>query len=128
MNPSLSKSLVTVRAVAVPTSSYVAGTVFSMDTQNYVGISVVYSKGDETSLQVKVEFSFDGGTTYTQTAAESTSGGTITGSLAERSYAATGNYLIVINPIKADTCKISVKATGGTPTGTVGVKAITSWV
>lgn len=117
-----------VRAVAVATSSYVAGTVFSSDEHNCLGILVKYTKGDETSLQVKVESSIDAGTTYGQQTAESASGGTITVSLAERTFTATGNYWITITPFKADTVKISSKMTGGTPTGTVGIDAMTCWV
>lgn len=105
-----------------------AGTIFSSDEHNYLGILVQYTKGDETSLQVKVESSIDAGVTYGQQTAESVSGGTSTVSLLERSFAATGNYWIVISPMKADTIKISAKATGGTPTGTLTVSAITGWV
>lgn len=117
-----------VRAVAVPTSSYVAGNIFSSDEHNCLGVLVKYTKGDENSIEVKVESSIDGGTTYGQQVAETASGGTITSSLAARTFSATGNYWFLVNPFKADTVKISVKSTGGTPTGTVGIDAITCWV
>ena len=118
------------RAVAVPTSSYVACTnLLSMDgSSNAVALEIIYTKGDETSLQVKLEVSNDGGTTYTQQVAESTSSGTVTVALAERSFSATGNYALFITPIKGLLVKISVKATGGTPTGTVGVRGFPTWV
>lgn len=117
-----------VRAVSVPTSSYVSGNVFSIDEQNFLGLLVRYTKGDETSLQLKIEISSDGGTTYDQESAESVSGGTSTVSLLERSFAATGNYWIDIYPVKGDLVRISAKATGGTPTGTVGISCISGWV
>lgn len=124
----ISKKLYTPRAVAVGTSSYVAGTVFSLDTENFVGVNVLYTKGDETSLQVKLEISIDGGATFAQQETETISGGTITATLAERSYSTTGNYAFTVSPVKGDQIKISVKMTGGTPTGTVGIQAISSWV
>ena len=117
-----------VRTSAVLTGSYVAGTVFSSDEHNALGIMVSYTKGDETSLDMKIEASIDGGTTYAQQTVEAASGGTITPSPAIRQFTATGNYWVVISPIKAQLIKISVKATGGTPTGTVGISAQTSWV
>lgn len=117
-----------VRAVAVPTSSYVAGTVFSSDEQNCLGVLVKYTKGDETSLEVKIESSVDAGTTYGQQTTEIATGGSIAVALAERTFTATGNYWVLVNPFKADTVKISVKATGGTPTGTAGIDAFTCWV
>jgi len=117
-----------IRSVAAPTSSYVAGNVFGIDEHNSISLLVRYTKGDETSLQVKVEISSDAGTTYDQETAESVSGGTSTVSLLERSFSATGNYWVIIYPIKGDIIKVSTKATGGTPTGTVGISCIGSWV
>lgn len=121
------KSKHTVRASAALTGSYVAGTAFSVDEHNFLGILVDYTKGDETSMQLKIESSIDGGTTYGQQVAEATSGGTITPSLAERTFSATGKYWVVVHPLKADAIKISAKATGGTPTGTLAVSAVTGW-
>lgn len=123
------KSLHTVRASSVLTSSYVAGTVFSMDIQNFLGIELIYTKGDETSCEVKLETSTDGGTTYQQQIVETpASSGEIALALGYRKMTATGTYSVVVSPIKADMVKISAKATGGTPTGTLAIKAITSWV
>ena len=116
-----------VRAVAALTAAYVAATVFSADEHNTLGILVQYTKGDEDSMELKVESSIDAGTTYGQEVTESTSGGTVTETLAVRQFTVTGNYWVVINPIKADTIKISAKATGGTPTGTLALNAQTSW-
>lgn len=115
------------------TSSYVAGTVASFDEHNMIGLEVTYVKGDETSLQIKVESSIDNGTTYGQQVTQSASGGTTTiapneYSFAAASMASTQVMNILINPIKGDHIKVSFKATGGTPTGTVKIRAIFGWV
>lgn len=122
------KQLLTVRAVTVLTGAYVAGTIRSFDRQNYLGILVKYTKGDETSLNLKVESSGDAGFTYGQQTTQTTSGAIVSNALAQYDFTVTGNYWIVINPFLADTVKISVKATGGTPTGTVGVDILTGSV
>lgn len=123
----IKKSYHTVREVAEPTSSYVAGTVFSVDEQNYLGVLVKYTKGDETSVQVQIETRVNG--VWGVQAAEGTpSSGEIAVDDAFRTYTATGNYWIVVSPIKADAVRVSVKSTGGTPTGTVGIDAVTGWV
>lgn len=129
MNPDieLSKSQQVVRAVGAPTGAYVAGTVVGMSKHNALAVEITYTKGDETSLQVKIEASIDG-TNYFQQVTESTSGGTITDTAGERSFSATGNYALFISPIRANSVRISVKATAGTPTGTVGIKATPCWV
>lgn len=117
-----------VRESSSLTGAYVAGNVFSMSRENFLGIEVNYTKGDETSMQLKIEVSNDGGITFAQQAAESVSGGTITVNLAERSFSASGVYALAVYPIKAERVRISVKATGGTPTGACAIKAYTSWV
>jgi len=122
-----------VRAATATTTSYVAGTVVTCDEHNAIGIQITIVKNDETSFQIKVESSIDGGTTFSQQVTQSASGGTVTLVPAEYSFtgaslAATQLINLIISPIKADQIKISVKSTGGTPTGTVAIKAITGWV
>ena len=126
--PPFTPSKHTVRASAVLTTSYVAGTVFSMDRQNYLGILVDFTKGSLTSLEVKIESSIDGGANYGQQATEATSGGTITTSLGERTFTATGKYWIIVNPLLADTIKISVKGTGTVTSSLCAVSAVTGTV
>lgn len=123
----LSLSQHIVRAKAAPTSSYVAGTIVSMEDQNYVGFEIDYTKGDESNIKVKVEISVDG-TNYYQEITEGASGGTITATAAERVFAATGKYSFSISPTRGRLVKVSVVATSGTPTGTVGINAHTAWV
>lgn len=120
------------RAAAVTTTSYVAGTVFSIDEHNAVGLEITIVKNDETSFEFKVESSIDGGTTYGQQVTQSATGGTTT--LAPNVYSITGASLaatqiisFIITPVKGTTIRVSTKSTGGTPTGTVGIKAIAGW-
>lgn len=121
-----------IRDTTVLTGSYVAGTVASFDEHNGVGLEITYIKGDETSLQIKVEDSIDGGTTYGQEVAKSTSGGTTTVvpneySFTAASMASTQIMNILITPVKGDHIKVSAKATGGTPTGTLKIRVIFAW-
>lgn len=122
-----------IRAAAVTTTSYVAGTVVSVDEANMIGLQITIVKADETSFEFKVESSIDAGVTWAQQLTESASGGTVTltpaiYTLTGASLAATQVITFVVNPIKADQVRVSVKSTGGTPTGTVAIKAITGWV
>lgn len=122
-----------VRTTLAPTTSYVAGTVVGVDEANMIGIQVTYVKGDETSIEMKVESSIDAGSTFGQQVTQSSSGGTVTltpgiYTMTAASAAATQIFNFIINPIKADQVKISFKSTGGTPTGTIACKAITGWV
>lgn len=117
-----------VRSSATLTGSYVAGTVFSAKDANYMALLVQYTKGDETQLDLKIEVSNDDGTTYGQQSSESVASGTSTVSQLARKFTATGNYLIDLEPFRGELVKVSVKATGGTPTGTAAVDAYTSWV
>lgn len=110
------------------TSAYVEAGRVGLDVHNYVGWTVRYTKGDETSLQMKIETSIDSGVTWDQQTVESVTGGTITVTLAERSYTASGNYAGNVTPVKAGIMRFSVKATGGTPTGTVTIVSLVSWV
>lgn len=102
---------------ALDSSVYTAGTVTPVPNASQLNISLVYTKGDETSVQVKCEFSPDGTNWYQQTS-EEISGGVASAYLQTHSYAATGNYMIS-TPASTYKFRISVKCTGGTPTGTL---------
>jgi len=131
----LKGSVQAVRASAVLTGAYVPATVVSVDEHNFLGVNLFYTKGDETSMQMKIEVSTDGGTTYYQQTTETNSGGAVTVALAERTYSATGKYSTTVFPIKVPTSvstgkgivRVSFKATGGTPTGTVAAEIVTGW-
>src|SRR3990167_7810442 len=109
-NPNLKiGAFFSVRAIAPITTSYVAGNVFSMEDHNALGLDVIYTKGTETTMEIKIETSNDNGLNYFQETAQSTSGGTVTKSLAERAYSATGNYSELLNPMRAKLVRVSAK-------------------
>lgn len=100
-----------VRAAAILTNSYVAGTVLSgLQADNQLILDVQFTLGSLTSGEVRVEFS-DDNTTWFQQSSGSVTAGTITISLAEYTFAATGNYRLEI-PIKAAFVRVSAKGTG----------------
>lgn len=111
----------------------------STDEANALCIDVFYTKGDETSIQLKVEATNDEGALSASTSAwyqqvtQTASGGTVTLAPAEYSMTAASaatvqKFTLVIYPVKGTGFKISVKATGGTPNGTYSVQAYTGWV
>ena len=121
-----------VRAQTVLTSAYGGGTISSFDEHNAIGLEITYVKGDETSMSLKIEDSIDGGTTYGQQVTQTASGGTTTIVPNEylftaASYPASQIINVLVTPLKGDHVKISVKATGGTPTGTVGIRVMYAW-
>lgn len=109
------------RASSVLTGSYVASSAVDTVNSDQVNLYCTYTKGDEASLQVKVETSPDG-STYFQQAFLSIAGGTATTTLGEYTFTATGNYLINV-PVADAKLRIQAKATGGSPTGTLAVSA-----
>lgn len=119
-----------VRAASVAiTSAYINGNVFSMDRHNAIGLEVIYTRGSETSLEVRTQVSNDGGATWLQESAESVSGGTITKSLAERTYSATGSYSDLITPMRAKLVRIATKGSSSTTTtGSCAINAYPLWV
>lgn len=131
-------SKTTIASAVTLTGSYVPATLVSMDEQNSIGINVNYAKGDETTMQMKIEVSTDGGTTWYQQTTEGISGGTITVTAGERSYTGTGKYATIVYPIKVAApssgvtpglVRISFKATGSSGSaGTVSAEATVGWV
>lgn len=116
-----------IRASAVLTNSYVAGTVLNYSNanpalRNQLNIYVSFTIGSLTTAQVKVEYSHDG-TTYYQDTFEAISSGTSTMSLGEYSFAATGNYVISI-PVKSSYIKISAKGTGTVTDSLMAIQAV----
>lgn len=112
-----------VRAVLIPTTSYVAGTVIdNAQGFNQLDVLVAWVKEDATSCEVKVEFSVDGTNYYRETNATATGGSTAL-VLNEYTFTTAGNYRIQC-PISARYAKVSVKGTGTLTTSTVGVTAV----
>jgi len=117
-----------VRAAAVLTASYVAGTVLEISEYNQLNLLVLFTKASSTSAQIKVEFSNDG-TTYYQETFQSISSGTATETLGEHSIvssaqsAATAGYTIQMST-KYRYVKVSAKVTGTVTATSLAIKAV----
>jgi hypothetical protein len=120
----------TIRASAILTDSYVAGTILGAETSNptmlqkynQLLLNVRLTIGSLTTAEVKVEFSSDN-VTYDQEITETVSGGTITCATATRSFGATGNFQIPI-PISARYIKVSAKGTGTVTNSLLAITAV----
>ena len=113
-----------VRAAAILTNSYVAGTTIGpLDQfQNQLNVLGRFTKGSLDSLEVKIEFSHDDVTYYQETFG-SISGATDTLLLGEHTLVATGN-LIIETPISYRFIKISAKGTGTVTASSLTLDAI----
>lgn len=114
--------LTTVRASAILTTSYVAGTV--IDTEGIRNQLIVYADftiGSLTDAQLKVEFSRDG-VTYYQETFSSISSGTDTLSLGVHKMTATGKYRIALD-VMDRYVKISAIGTGTTTSSLLAIDA-----
>ena len=112
-----------VRSSLVLTTSYVEGTVMN-DVENFNQLMVFYewTKGSLTSLEIKVEFSFDG-VTYSEETFSSVSGTVSTDSLGDHTTTTEGNGVLAI-PIKCSKIKISVKGKGTVTDSLLVVNAV----
>lgn len=116
-----------VRAAAILTNSYVAGTVLTdVQEKNQLEIEVQFTKGSLTNAIIKVEFSPDG-VTYRQQTFGSISTGVKTLSLGTNLIAASGNYTISI-PIKTKNIKISAIGTGTVTSSSMEINAVVGTV
>ncbi len=122
-----------VRAAAILTTSYVAGTVVGPLTgptnpalSNQLNLMVAFTIGSLTTAEVKVEYSLDGSTYYQETF-ESISSSTATMANGIYQLSATGNYVIAI-PIKFPYIKISSKGTGTVTSSSLSIKAVVGTV
>lgn len=116
----------TVRAAAVLTNSYVAGTVLSeCSGYNQLMVLASFTIGSLTDCQIKIEFSNDG-TTYYQETFDSISSGTNTESLGVRKLTATGNYRFAV-PVRDRYIKISAIGTGTVTSSSLAITAILAW-
>lgn len=112
-----------VRAAAILTNGYVAGTVIDASpSHNQLVIQADFTIGSLTDAQIKVEFSHDG-TTYYQETFSSVSAGVSTESLGVHKLAATGKYRIAV-PIKDRFIKISSIGTGTVTSSSLAIDAV----
>lgn len=110
-------ALFPVRSSLIVTNSYVAGTtVEKRHLKNQLVLLVDVTIGSLTSVEVKLEFSDDNSNFYQETV-QSVSGGTLTETLAEHEFTATGLYRVLV-PTKDKYIRISTKGTG-TVTGSL---------
>ena len=118
-----SSEMKAIRSSAVLTTSYVAGTsLVDCEKYTHVVLYVNFTIGSLTSLELKVEYSNDGGTTLFQETARSISASTITETNVIHQFTATGKYRVVI-PVQGHTIKVSVKGTGTVTSSAVAVDA-----
>ena len=114
-----------VRADAILTTSYVAGTVIDdCERYNQLMLALKYTKGSLTSFQIKVEYSFDGVTFYQQTFT-SVSSEVSTGKAGYHTFApaASANLELEI-PIKCHQVRVSVKGTGTVTSSSMKIDAV----
>ena len=114
-----------VRAAAILTGSYVAGTVIKdVEHCNQLVLLFAYTKGSLTSLEYKIEFSDDGGTTWYQEVMSVQSAGTSTDTVLEHTFTgATANLRIAV-PIKDSYIRVSAKGTGTVTSSSLAIQAI----
>ena len=116
-----------IREAAVLTNSYVAGNIIGDASEyNTLSLEVDFTLGSLTSMEMKVEVSNDG-TNWYQQVAESTSGGSTTVSLDERTWDATGKYAFLIRPVRAKYIRVSVKGTGTVTDSSCAIKGYLAW-
>lgn len=108
----------TIRALAALTDTYVAATVVECIDASSMYVYVTYTKGTETSAELKFEYSPDG-TIWGQETAISIYSGTSTDRLLEHSISATGVYVYQI-PVMGFKFRVSAKGTG-TVSGTMKI-------
>src|SRR5215216_1552647 len=114
-----------VRASAVLTTSYVAGTVVDQEEikgANQLLVLVDFTLGSLTDGRIKVEFSHDGLTYYQETDG-TVSGASSLETLIDHKFTATGKYRLAI-PIMERYIKISVIGTGTVTNSLMTVDAV----
>lgn len=117
---------VRIRSAAILTNAYVAGTILK-DCSGYdqLTLYVDFTIGSLTDLQVKVEFSVDGGTTYAQETFSSISTTTDTLSLGIHKMAGSGVFTINV-PVQGDWIKVSAIGTGTVTNSSCAITGVLS--
>ena len=117
------KSGTIVAAGGALTGSYVTqGSVQAGQGRDQIVLLVAWTKGDETSLEVKIQFSDTYAFTvaYNDTVIE-TSAGVSTCYTHEYSMITASQNRVIMVSSEGMYWRIQAKATGGTPTGTIGI-------
>lgn len=118
------------RAAAAVTDSYVASSAWLIEGANHLELLIAMTKASVTSFEFKLEFSDDNSNWYQETA-ESTSGGTVTVSLAEYTIVASGlgetaNAVIPLDRIAHKFMRVSTKGTGTVTSTSVAITGVKS--
>lgn len=117
-----------VRAAAILTDAYVAGTVINeCDSYNKLLVECYFTIGSLTDAQIKVETSYDG-TNYTQETFGAVSAGVETDSLGVHKLTSDGNYSISVPLVAARYVKISAIGTGTVTNSSLKIAARLSTV
>lgn len=104
------------------TGSHVAlGSELASHGRDKLVLFIDYTKGDETTMELKITSMTESGGTEYKKANESSSGGTTTVSAKEYQFTGSQKIELPVN-MYGSYFKVYAKATGGTPTGTVDVK------
>jgi hypothetical protein len=118
----LNNNYFVVRAAAILTNAYVAGTILTdCDSYNQLFVDCYFTIGSLTDAQIKIEFSYDG-TNYVQESFGAVSDGVETESLGVHKLGATGNYAIAV-PLVAKYVKISAIGTGTVTSSSLAISA-----
>lgn len=133
--PRTVSGLITLRAAAAPTTSYVATTDDALCLGwDEVTFGIVYVNGDETSIQIRPQ-GYDGTSwrDLTYKAPQATAVSELTPDVVQLTkatfstfYGAGATATIQLPPCNVAGCRkvrLMVKSTGGTPTGTIAVTA-----
>lgn len=114
-----------VRADAILTNAYVAGTVIDdCERYNQLMLALKYTKGSLTNFKIKIEYSFDGVTFYQQTNV-SVSGGDSTGNPNIYTFAPAASVNVELEiPIKCHQVRVSVLGTGTVTSSSMKIDAV----
>lgn len=118
-------------AYAVVNTSGVNSGVFDVRNNEQVTLEVVHVHGDETSMTVLIEGSLDDASSvwFPAEPAADVSGSLTAGVFATpagyrtRTYATSGTYPVCVDVCGLHRIRVKALATGGTPTGTIAVRA-----
>lgn len=115
-----------IRASAVTTGAYVAGTIIkpkdNLDAYDQLNLLVAFTKGSLTSMDVKIDYSDDGETWYQETFS-AISSGVSTESPGVHRFSTTGNQTIAVST-KWRFARISVLGNGTVTNSLVAIDVI----
>ena len=106
---------------AALTGSYVAiGAEMPVENYTTAFLHLYWTKGDETSVQVKAEYALVSGGTTSQPTIVTTSAAESTLAIESYSFSTATDNIIIPFGVNGRYVNLYIKATGGTPTGTYG--------